>query len=252
MDCDVQTGRLGLASENDEEIERESLKMDSTYLRVAQRGLYSLDDTDTDVIEPLPELWEALEAFTCSDLNTRRAGLDRLALLDVTLRSPLAAYILATRLDDPDLSLRTRVVQMLGDVLQPECDGAVTAAGVRLQLGAYLAKMRTRQIYALLQVAEADPSTVEPIACLLNHCPYGGAQLVDVAADRHVSLSIRRLAVEFIARVGYLDTQPALERQCARLEARLNGHNLNELTEQDGEIFLLPVILQALDALRSP
>lgn len=229
------------------------MEMDPTFIRVTQQGLYQLDDPDNEILEPQPELWEALDAFTSPERNTRRAGLDALVMLDAARRSPLVAYVLATRLDEPDLPLRTRVVQVLGELLRPSNNngyGATTQ--VRLQLGAYLAQMRTRRIFAMLQVAELDPSTHEAIALLLNLCPHGGTQLASVLADRHVSLSIRKLAADFIAQVGYLDAIPALERVCARLEARLNGHNLQDLTEEDGDLYLLPAVRSALDSLRAP
>jgi hypothetical protein len=229
------------------------MEINPNLVRVKPQDAYRLVDPDQDIIEPLPEVWEALEAFCSPELGTRRVGLDALISLDVARRSPLVAYVLATRLDEPDLALRTRVVQVLGDLLCSMNDNGSSATTlVRLQLGAYLAQMRTRRIYALLQVAEADPSTHNALTDMLNHCPYAGTQLASVLADRHVSLSIRRLSAEFIARVGYLDVLPTLERIYARLEARLNGHDLEALTEEDGEVCLLPAVQRALDCLRAP
>lgn len=225
------------------------MEIDPTYLRVAHRGVYGVDEGDTRISESLPELWEALQALTSSDINARRAGLDRLLTLDVIHQSPLVAYILATRLDEPDLALRTRIVKVIGDVLQPLYNGDARVAQVQLQLSAYLAQMRTRRIFALLQVAEADPATHAAISRILNHCPFGGVQLGDLIADRYISLSIRKLAVEFIAQVGYLDALPSLERQCVRLERRMNGHQLEKLTEADGDIWLLPEIQKAIQVL---
>jgi hypothetical protein len=228
------------------------MDVDQTLLGVDKRNVYDLSDAELGVAEPQAEVWEALEALVSSDLNTRRAGLDALIAQDVAHRSPLVAYTLATRLYEPDVPLRTRVVQVLGDVLQPSHNGRTTITHVRLHLGAYLAQMRTRRIYALLQVAEADPSARDSVSCLLNHCPHGGTQLANVLSDRHMALSIRKLAAEFIADVGYLEAVPALNRLDSRLEARTNGHNLDELTEEDGDIYLLPAIKQALEVLRSP
>jgi hypothetical protein len=228
------------------------MEIDPAFLRVDHRGVYELDEVGTRISEALPDLWEALEAFTSSDINSRRAGLDRLITLDVIHQSPMVAYILATRLDEPDLSLRTRVVMVLGDLLQPSTNGSNQVAQVKLQLSAYIAHMRTRRIFALLQVADANPSTHESICRILNHCPFGGVQLGDLIADRSISLSIRKLAVDFIAEVGYLDALPSLERQFARLERRMNGHQIDTLTEEDGDIWLLPSIQQAMQVLRTP
>lgn len=228
------------------------MEIDPSFVSLTQRGVYKLEEDKETSFESSPEIWEGLEALTSSDLNTRRAGLELLVQMDLVHRSPLVAYVLATRLDEPDLALRTRIVQVLGSVLDDLNNGRSADVPVRLQLGSYLAQMRTRRIFALLQVAEADPSTHEALTRLLNHCPFGGTQLANMLADRYLSLSIRKYAADFIARVGYLDVLPDLERLFTRLEKRLNGHDMNGLTEQDGEIYLLPAIQEAIQILKAP
>ena len=228
------------------------MEIDPNFLSVAQRDVYRLDEINQEVGGSQTELWEGLIAFTSPDLNTRRAGLEMLVSLDVAHRSPLAAYILATRLDEPDLALRTRIVQVLGAVLGNSTDRRTTVTQVRLHLGSYLSQIRTRRIFALLQVAVSDPSTHEAVSCLLNLCPHGGTQLGNILSDRGNSLSVRKHAAEFISCVGYLDALPVLERQSARLEKRLNGNKIGDLTEEDGEVYLLPAIHHAINMLKAP
>jgi hypothetical protein len=113
--------------------------------------------------------------------------------------------------------------------------------------------MRTRQVYALLQVADFDPQTLDSVAILLNACSFAGNHLADILLDRKQSISIRLRAVELIGKVGYLDAIPVLERIRTRLEARLNGQqHMPFLTLDDGdEVALLPSVQASLDLLQS-
>ena len=228
------------------------MDINPTALGVVDQEIFDLTDVEIGVDEQRSDIWSALESLSSSDLHTRRSGLDALILEDVAHRSPLVSYLLATRINDPDIALRTRVIKVLGDVLSPAPDGRTTPTAVRMHLASYLSQMRTQRILALLEVAESDPSTRDAISSLLNHCPRGGAHLAQIVKDRKISLALRKHAIEFIAEVGYLETIPVLERFTVRLDVRLNGTSLEELTPEDGDIYLLPVILDTLEVLKSP
>lgn len=83
-----------------------------------------------------------------------------------------------------------------------------------------LAGMRTRQIFALLQVIEFDKSADEAVSSLLGYCSFAGGHLAQILGNRTAPLSIRRQAAHCIGRIGYLDALPALERLVSRLESR--------------------------------
>jgi len=142
----------------------------------------------------------------------------------------------------------------LGGLLLPDLEGRPTPEPVRRYLVAALSQMRTRSIYALLEVAYDGPDTAASVARLLNVCPYAGKHLVEILNERKLPLTIRRAAVDFIGSVGYLEAIPALERLATRLEARLGGQQSMPFAPpavQD-ETDLLPVVQAALVMLKAP
>jgi hypothetical protein len=102
----------------------------------------------------------------------------------------------------------------------------------RQTLKGTLSQMRTRRIYALIQILP---------------------QYQDLAS-RKVSLDIRRYAARLIGLVGYLESIPALERLLARLESRIHGQQVMSFAplEMMDETDLIPDIRRALAFLSSP
>ena len=226
---------------------------DSYHIHLDQPSLFQFDDSSTEALELFPAVWNAGEAIISPDQQVRRQGLEQIAESQAARFSPLIAYLLVTRLMEPDMDLRCRVVNTLADALRLDSQGRVTPEPVRMQLINDLARMRTRQVYALLQVADFDPQTFDSVAILLNACSFAGNHLADILLDRKKSISIRLRAVELIGKVGYLDAIPVLERIRTRLEARLNGQqHMPFLTLDDGdEVALLPSVQASLELLQS-
>lgn len=217
-----------------------------------QPPLFPLDES-TGNIELFPAVWGAAEALTSPDAATRRKGLERLLELHAPRFSPLVAYLLVTRLADPDLSLRARIVQALGEVLLPDDEGHPAPEDVRRSLRDMLSHLRTRQIFSLLQALVHNPSLEGHAACLLDACPHASNQLMVILADRQVPLPVRERAVRMIGQVGYLDALPALERLAVRLESRLNGRQRAMpfvLPATGDEAALLPAVQAAIELLR--
>jgi hypothetical protein len=118
----------------------------------------------------------------------------------------------------------------------------------------HLSQMRTRQIYALLQVLTYDTSLERQVAKLFNACPYAGTHLTDIMSSRKTPIDIRLKAVLMIGNVGFVEAIPSLERLLTRLETRLNGQQslpFAPLTAKE-EISLVPTIQATLILLRSP
>lgn len=226
---------------------------DSFHIHLDQPSLFQFDDISTEAIELFPAVWSAGEAIISPDQQVRKEGLEQIAQAQAARFSPLIAYLLVTRLMEPDMDLRSRVVNILADALRLDSEGRVTPEPVRMQLINDLARMRTRQVFALLQVADFDPQNMDSVAILLNACSFAGNHLADILLDRKMSVSIRMRAVELIGKVGYLDAIPVLERIRTRLEARLNGQqHMPFLTLEDGdEVALLPGIQTSLELLQS-
>ncbi len=99
--------------------------------------------------------------------------------------------------------------------------------------------MRTRQIFALLQVIEFDKSAEEAVSSLLSYCSFAGGHLAQILSNRTAPLSIRRQAAHFIGRIGYLDALPALERLASRLESRRDDEDVGILLGLQETIKLL-------------
>jgi hypothetical protein len=230
------------------------MDVDSLIPGVAQPSLFDLGSTSIGTLELFPGVWAAAEALAHPSVEVRQAGLQRLAEDGAARLSPLVVYLLATRLTDPDLSVRARVAQILGDVLAPDALGNSAPAEVRTTLKEYLSHMRVRQIFALLQVSVVHPEFEHQIARLLNICSYAGAHLTELLGSRKAPLEVRKQAARYIGLVGYLDALPFLERIVTRLEGRLKGQQAMPFVPPAAidELDLLPEAQTALSMLQAP
>jgi HEAT repeat protein len=221
--------------------------------QVKQPVLFSWGETSFGALELYPEVWAAAEALTSPDVNVRRLGVERLAKLGAARLSPLVSYLLATRLTEPDIEVRSRIIQTLSEVLEIDAQGDPAPELVRQALSIYLARFRTREIYALLQATIEQPPLEAVVARLLRACPYAGGHLADILSERKFPLPIRRQATRMLGRVGYIDAIPALTRVAARLETRLSGQQVMPFLSTSGsdDTALLPDIREALAALLS-
>ncbi|MCI0519708.1 MAG: hypothetical protein L0Z70_05555 [Chloroflexi bacterium] len=219
-----------------------------------QAPLFLLGDATTGVAELFPMVWLAAEMLTGPNAVLRREALHQLEQAGVARLSPLAAYLVASRLDDPDAAVRVYALKIVGEALAPAADGSQLSEAVRAHLSFYISALRTRKIYAMLQSLAQHPELGAHAGRVLNLNPFAGNHLLDIANSRKSALDIRRRAVHMIGRVGYVDAIPALERIQARLESRLNGQQAMPIAPPLGvdDSALLPDVLEVLSALRSP
>jgi len=219
-----------------------------------QPRLFTWTATRTGVVELFPSVWSAAEAITSPDVDLRLDGLSRLADLNAIYYSPLVAYLVATRLIDPELIVRARVIQMLGDFLRPQLTEQEVLEDVYLHVSAYLSQMRSRQVLFILQALDFDRSIDRQAIAVLKECSQAGEYLATILSDRQTPLEIRKLAAFLVAEVGYLDAIPALERLQSRLEAKAEGQQWLPfyLQEECEEYQLLPAVRNALDILQTP
>src|SRR5512136_879865 len=133
--------------------------MDDDLLQsiLPQPALFDFSPTSTNAVELFPAVWSAVEALTAPEVNIRNSGLDRLLSLGAPRISPLVAYLLATRLTDPDIRLRARMVRALGEIFSKDEQGNTAPESVKRHLTFYLAQMRIRLVFSLLEVASYDP-----------------------------------------------------------------------------------------------
>jgi hypothetical protein len=231
-----------------------SMDIDPLIVNLEQLALFEWGDSTSGALELFPAVWGALEALVSSEPDAAKIGLEKLEELNAARFSPLVAYVLVTRLSEPDLDLRARIVRILSQILLADKHGKLAPEPVRSLVRSQLALMRTRQVYALLQVIHIDASMENQVARLLNACVYAGHHLGDILADRDMPLAIRVQAVKMIGLVGYVDAIPALERILARLESRLNGQGSMPFAvlPEEKEAALVPVLQSTLRILRAP
>ena len=117
-------------------------------------------------VELFPTIWKALEDLTKDDDFLRAAALEQIADLDAARISPVVSYFLVTRIIEPNIKLRARVVEILSSVLTVDDDGLPSPEDVRNSLRIYLTAIRTRQIYSLLQISAKYPPLAQPCAVL--------------------------------------------------------------------------------------
>lgn len=216
--------------------------------------LFQGEPSTLEDVDRLPQVWRELEDLTSPDNHTREEGLSNLVARDAHRRSPLVAYVLATRLTDPDLHLRYRAVQALGEVLNLRDGDDPTPELVRHHLQGFISHMRKRQIFALLQVAEQFGAAEESVASILNLCSFGGAALSEIINDRKAPLPVRQKAIFFSGQVGFVDTIPALERLMYRLQSGHEDQTHMDFVDspgREGEGDLLIYARAALDKLQS-
>ena len=216
--------------------------------------LFQLSEAAVQGLEFYPAVWSAAEALTATDPVVRRQGLQEINETEAARYSPLIVYLLITMLIDPDLNLRCQVIRSLARIMGVDEQGRTSPETVRQCLCGHLGAIRTREVYALLQAVEHQPSCEDEVVVLLGCCSYAGNHLGDILNERSNSLGIRRMAARFIGRVGFLSALPVVDRLAGRLETRLQGQQAMPFAPRDAgdEVHLLPELKKALDLLSAP
>ncbi len=75
--------------------------------------------SSTGVVEHFLSIRKAVENMAAQKGKTHHEAIDELLKVNTPRLLPLVAYILATSLKKPDLSLRARLVETLANVLRP-------------------------------------------------------------------------------------------------------------------------------------
>lgn len=209
-----------------------------------------------DILKEIPksqrgEVLSALEAFVGPETPTRTNGLEQLLDLDAHRRSPLVAAIMAGQIDEPDIHLRSTIVEALATVLRPGAEEEKPPEDVRRWLRHVLGQMRQREIYAVLQIIAISPEQIDPACDVLNACSFSGQALVRILANRRVDVHIRIAAAKAIGKIGFLEAGPDLRRIQERLMSRKAGQMEMAFAPRPDEEAenLLPVVLEALQSL---
>lgn len=222
--------------------------------KVIQPTFFNWDVAQTGMMELFPAVWSAAEALTSPDIDLRMDGLARLEEMNAANYSPLVAYIVASRLIDPDLKIRARVIRLLGDVILSNLAESEIDQQVHQHINAYLSQMQTMQILYVLQALVYDPTIETQVLVVMKECSQAGEYMAGILTDRQMPLNIRKFAIFLVGEIGYLEAIPALEKLQTRLEVRAEGQQYMpfHIQDQSEENQLLPEVEKALLKLQAP
>lgn len=194
--------------------------------------------------------------FVSPHVEERRRGFAILCGSESARSSPLTQHLLASRIDEPDLSLRTHIAHALADYFEirgreyrypPEVRGAVTV---------HLRRFDRPQVLALLELHQAGRTGLhrvraESLTRLFERIPNASGTLTQLAGDRSLALPLRQAAVELIGQVGFTDAAPVLQGLALRLEGRRAGQLTMLFAPSDWpeDQALLPALKATLTAL---
>lgn len=221
---------------------------------ITQPNLIVLDEQDTEVVvELFPAAWQAAEKLLSSDVKVRHSGLDELLASQAARVSPLMAYLVVTRLFDPDESMRVRVVEALANILRRDAAGHYAPEEVRARIISGLSQLGDQGIHSLIEVGAKHEELLGHIAKLINFAPHTGRYLKDLAGDRSQRIEIRKLAITFLGRIGYVDAYSELIRIRNRIESRQLGQKSMPFAPptSESEELLLPELRKVIIALGS-
>lgn len=189
-----------------------------------------------------------LEALLAPEAKKRARGLQALVAIDAHRRSPVAAALLCKMLDEPDLRLRSEIVDALADMIGAPGDPIISHERARDWARAVLGEIRQREIFALVQVAAACEGRTEAVCRLLAMCPFSGPTLVRILGNPSSALNVRAKAATLIGMIGYIEAAPILEKLAERLSQSASQVPLAGRARAEAE-GLLPEVLAAKSAL---
>lgn len=189
-----------------------------------QPSLISLQLPESETaVELFPAVWQAAENLAAGDVELRRKSLDELLKSGAHRVSPLVAYLFATRLFDPNMEIRTKIVAALANLMRRNEDGTYAADGVRSQVTSALSYFDERGLVAIIEVGINQSDRMPDVEKLVKYSPHAGKFLKKVAADRSAALGMRQAAVQLLGQIGYVDALSELERLRNRIETRQAG-----------------------------
>ncbi len=210
------------------------------------------------VSRPVPTVdhWTAGEMFVSPHAEERRRGLALLCGSEAARSSALTVHLLASRLDEPDLSLRAQIVQALADYFEIRDREYRYPPEVRGLVAGLLRKFERPQLLLLLELYQAARDgrvALRPDSWLrlAERIPSASVGLTRIAGDRALPTPLRQAAIELIGQVGFTDAGSVLEGLLLRLEGRRAGQLTMLFAPADWpeDQALLPALRDTLDLL---
>ena len=203
---------------------------------------------DVSEFEPSQEIWQAAERLASPSGAERDAALDYLVRQNAPRKSPLIAYILATRISDPDLEVRSHIVKALGGVVTVDGQGEHAADQVIIQLQGFLAQLSKEQVLSLLEVSGQYLTAEESLIEIFKLCSYAGDKLGVIVNDQKQPIAIRQTAIYFCGEVGFLESVSILRELIQRVEKRNQNQSRTHVRKRaKEEEQLYPYAIVALE-----
>jgi len=207
--------------------------------------------TDSDSTQ----IWQAAEKLVSPTPADREQALSFLREQGAISNSALIAYLVATRLSDPDLEIRFHMIQALGEVLSAEDDAEIIDDQILRYVQGYLAHLEETQLIKLLEVSDQYLSAEKPLVAILKLCSYAGELFGGIVNDRKIPLSLRQQAAYFSGEIGFLETIPALQNLLHRIDKTRNNPERmtgrKKAAEEDMLYYFAAAALEKMD-LRFP
>lgn len=221
---------------------------------ISQLPLFDISNPSTGAFELFPKIWAASEALTSPNPKIRIDGLVILDEYRAARFSSLICYLIYTRLGDPDIEVRKRVISSLVNVLRVDNEGNSAPEMVYQNLKFHLSQLQEPTIYGLLETCEEEPDIECYVADLLRQSSHAGEYLSEIMNNRRYRLDVRIRATQLIGKIGFLEALPSIERAINKLEARVNGQQIFTFAYQDNndENRLLPTLRVTYDLLTAP
>ncbi len=206
-------------------------------------------------VVPSVDPWLAGEMFVSPHAEERRRGFALLVGSEAARRSPLTQHLLASRVDEAELSLRAQIIQAVADYFEVRGREYRYPPEIRAAVAAHLRKYDRPQVMALVEnwlAQRAEALRPEALGALLERIPNASQHLTRLAGDKSVAVELRCAAVELIGQVGFTDAVAVLEGLAARIEGRRAGQLTMLFAPPDNldDAQLLPTLKATLSLLK--
>lgn len=195
-------------------------------------------------------LWDTAEGLLSPDPNIRDNSLDRLEEIDGFFRSPLVAFLLVSRISEPDLEIRLHLIQLLGRLVDYNTPGQHLTDQSLVFAQDALDQMDKIQLIKILEVSDSYLAAEGAISNILKLSSYAGVGLSGIVNDRKLPVSLRQQAIFYCGEVGFLSSRPTLQNLVQRVEkAKNRSGGASERKKSRDEEFLYPYVVSALEKL---
>jgi hypothetical protein len=187
---------------------------------------------------PLLTLWDSALGLISLNPDQRDQAIEQLSQVDGYQDSALMAYILITRLAEPELEIRFHLVQLLGSLLDFESAGMCFSDRVLGFVHHELSQLTRFQIEKILEVSSRYLAADWAVKNIFKLCSYAGNILSGIVNDRKQPVQIRQQAINYCGELGFLDSKTALENLVRRVEKARNSFQSTRSRSDEDQLYI--------------